>query len=117
MSHTDREYYAHLIIIGAVTFIALGFLHELGHMLAYNLMFPDMVGRGYSAWIELRGLGWYTLWWIPPDITAAHRFLIKIGGGVFAFICLLMRNIQKNPGYLVGAGAQSMYTVIEVVLL
>ncbi|MHA2066640.1 MAG: hypothetical protein ACXABY_19890 [Candidatus Thorarchaeota archaeon] len=89
-------------------FVALAFLHELGHMLTYNILHS-----GPSAWISLDGFIMLTSWY---GTTPTNTFLIKLGGCVFVVPLLFIRDRWRKPEYFGPAAGIMINNLVEMFL-
>ena len=107
----DKRFVIRVVALGSICFMALAFLHEFFHVLTYNLLHPDMVAMGYSAWIEFDVLGLITF---HPQTTYICKLLMAASGGNFAFLLLVVERDMKRPEYFSPAFGMVMYTLLEV---
>jgi hypothetical protein len=109
----NKKFYFKIAIMNIIVFIACGYLHELGHMVTYNLLHPDMILNGYTATITWKGIIPITSFY---ETTVVKKFWITVGGILFLFPGLFMKNKVDNLEYFSGWFAIFAVSILEVLI-
>ena len=93
-----------------VLFLVLGWVHELGHLIAYDLIYWDLTTHGLGAWFGIGLWGEYVNFY---QIHAWAEPLVALGGLLILlpFLMLWRRSDILSKGVI---GGMILYAGLEV---